>query len=52
VSELKRSGIIADARPGGLRISPYFYNNDADILNFVESMVKLREISPEYFSVV
>lgn len=52
VSELKRSGIIADARPGGLRISPYFYNNDADILNFVESMVKLREISPEYFSAV
>jgi len=52
VTELKKAGIITDARPGGLRISPYFYNNDADILNFVESIVKLRDISPEYFNVV
>ena len=52
VSELKKSGIVTDARPGGLRISPYFYNNDADISNFVEALVKIRELAPQYFSAV
>ena len=42
VKELSKRGIIVDARPGGVRISPYFYNSTEDNQRLVDA---LREIA-------
>ena len=42
VKELSKRSIIVDARSGGVRISPYFYNSTEDNQRLVEA---LREIA-------
>lgn len=39
VAHLAESGIIVDHRPGHVRVSPHFYNNEADIHRFLEELV-------------
>ncbi len=39
--ELKQQGVIAAARQGNLRISPHFYNNEADLDRFEESLARI-----------
>ena len=43
VGELARQGFIVDARPTGVRISPYAYNTRQDIDLFVEKLAVIRE---------
>ena len=43
VEELREKGIIVDSRPGGVRLSPYFYNDEHDIEYIVSSLVEIRE---------
>ena len=41
VDELARRGIIVDYRPGIVRLSPAFYNTDAEVLGAVEALAEL-----------
>ncbi len=43
VAGLARRDVVADARPGAVRISPYFYNNLEDIEIAVSALVEVRE---------
>lgn len=43
VDQLRESGIIVDSRPGGVRLAPYFYNDEHDITRVVSSLVEIRE---------
>lgn len=43
VKALAAEGIIVDYRPGRVRVSPYFYNTEAEIERFVDV---LRKVSP------
>ncbi|MBI4393801.1 MAG: aminotransferase class V-fold PLP-dependent enzyme [Euryarchaeota archaeon] len=38
VKRLAAEGIIVDSRPGRLRVSPYFYNTDAELDRFVAAL--------------
>ncbi|MCA1813068.1 MAG: aminotransferase class V-fold PLP-dependent enzyme [Halobacteriales archaeon] len=42
VAKLAQQGIIVDARPGRVRISPYFYNDEEDNARCVEALVRAR----------
>ena len=42
VDYLAEHKIIVDARPGAIRVSPYFYNNEEDIEQVIESLVTFR----------
>ena len=48
VEQLREKGIIVDSRPGGVRLSPYFYNDENDIDKVVSSLVEIREAMPEF----
>ena len=48
VEQLREEGIIVDSRPGGVRLSPYFYNDEHDIARVVSSLVGIREAMPEF----
>jgi len=39
---LKRERIIVAARQGKLRISPHFYNNEADLQRFADVLQRVR----------
>ena len=43
VGELAKRNIIVDARPGAVRISPYFYNTLEDVETAVEALKDIRE---------
>ena len=43
VAGLARRDVIVDARPGAVRLSPYFYNNLEDIETAVSALVEVRE---------
>ena len=43
VAALARRDVVVDARPGAVRISPYFYNNLEDIETAVSTLVEVRE---------
>lgn len=42
VAALMEEGIIVDARPSGVRVSPYAYNNEEDIDKFLGALAGLR----------
>ena len=42
VEHLERAGIIVDARPGHVRVSPHFYNTDDEVDRVVDELVKWR----------
>jgi kynureninase len=42
VSGLMEEGIIVDARPTGVRVSPYAYNNEEDIDTFLDVLNRTR----------
>ncbi len=44
VSGLARQDIIVDARPGVVRLSPYFYNTTDDCDRVVEALVELERV--------
>lgn len=44
-AELKQHGIIVAARQGNLRISPHFYNNEADLDRFEEMLTRIIQRS-------
>lgn len=49
VEELGRQGIIVDWRPDcGVRVSPHFYNDEADVDRFLDALARFRgaKISP------
>jgi len=46
VDGLKAQKIIVDARPGGVRFSPYFYNNQEDNQRAVAALSNLRDTMP------
>ena len=48
VEQLKEKRIIVDSRPGGVRISPYFYNNEHDISFVVNSLVGIRKAMSDF----
>ena len=43
VSHLDRAGIITDARPGHVRISPHFYNTEAEIDAAIDELARWRD---------
>jgi kynureninase len=43
VRHLDRAGIIVDARPGYVRVSPHFYNTTAEVENVVEELAAWRD---------
>ena len=43
VKALAQEGIIVDYRPGRVRVSPYFYNTEAEVERFVDAM---RKVAP------
>ncbi len=43
VEHLERRGVICDARPGVVRLSPHFYNTFEDNRRAVEALVEFRE---------
>lgn len=43
VKALAAEGIIVDYRPGRVRVSPYFYNTEAEVERFVDAF---RKVSP------
>jgi kynureninase len=40
IAHLERAGIIADARPGYVRVSPHFYNTEEEIDAVVEALAR------------
>jgi kynureninase len=42
VSHLDRAGIIVDARPGHVRVSPHFYNTEDDVDRVVDELTAWR----------
>ena len=44
VSSLESNGIITSSRAGNVRISPHFYNNDADVDALIESIRDHRDL--------
>jgi selenocysteine lyase/cysteine desulfurase len=49
VDGLKEQKIVVDARPGGVRFSPYFYNNQHDNRKAVAALSAIRDASPDAF---
>ena len=49
VMELSKRGITVDSRPGGERISPYFYNNKTDNERLETELQEIREQFPAWF---
>jgi selenocysteine lyase/cysteine desulfurase len=49
VAELRNRAIVVDARPGGVRISPYFYNNSDDNRHLVGALEEVRQEFPGWF---
>lgn len=43
VAHLDRAGIIVDARPGHVRISPHFYNTEDEVDRVVDELVAWRD---------
>jgi selenocysteine lyase/cysteine desulfurase len=43
VDHLADAGIIVDARPGHVRVSPHFYNTEAEIDGLVERLREWRD---------
>ena len=49
VEELKKDGIIVDSRPGCVRISPFFYNNESEIDHCVNVLSNLKNSDSSLF---
>ena len=49
VSGLSKRNVIVDARPGGVRISPYFYNDFEDNRCLITALQDIRSESPRWF---
>ena len=43
VAQFDRAGIITDARPGHVRVSPHFYNTEAEIDAVVDELTGWRD---------
>ena len=46
VEQLREAGVIADARPGLIRLSPHYFNTQDEIDAALQALVPLREAAP------
>ena len=49
VDELKKASIIVDNRPGCVRISPFFYNNESEIDHCVNVLSNMKNSDSTLF---
>ena len=49
VDELKKAAIIVDNRPGCVRISPFFYNNESEIDHCVNVLSNMKNSDSTLF---
>ena len=49
IRKVKKAGIIVDSRPGCVRISPFFYNNESEIDHCVNVLSNLKNSDNSLF---